>query len=338
MKSRQPNLDEIDSQAAAWVARRDAGLNEQDQRAFADWCAENPLHAEALRRFETTWLKLGRPRRTGVATTLRSELESRLRQRRRRRIMAGVALALLATGGWWGLRPPPSIQSPSTAALVHSAILSPVQRTLADGSRLELADGAAVQVNFTPEYRRVTLVQGEVHFSVAKDATRPFIVTAGGIEFRAIGTAFSVTLDATRVDLLVTEGRVTVEKPVPVQTAPPLSIGNLAAGEQLSVQVDHTAATPAPVVNVVAPAEIARLQAWRRPRVEFSGAPLSEVVAVLNRQQPRRIELGEPALAQVTLSGRFLAEDIEVFTALLESGFGIKADEQNGVLVLRRIR
>jgi ferric-dicitrate binding protein FerR (iron transport regulator) len=65
---------------------------------------------------------------------------------------------------------------------------------------------------------------------------------------------------------------------------------------------------------------------------------LSEVVAVLNRQQPRRIELGEPALAQVTLSGRFLAEDIEVFTALLESGFGIKADEQNGVLVLRRIR
>lgn len=342
MTTRPPNLEEIDAAAAAWVARRDAGLNAAEQRTFAVWCAENPLHAEALRRFEATWEALGRPRRTGVAATLRSELDSRLTRRRWWRAAAAVAgLILVAAGTWW-LRPPAPASGTPAPALVRSRIMTPEQRTLSDGSRLELSEGAEVAVSFTPDARRLRLVRGEAHFSVVKDLARPFIVTAGGVEFRAVGTAFSVTLDPARVELLVTEGRVAVEATAAPQVAAATPLGTVDAGERLALPVAPAAAAapraPVPAVETVAPEEIARRQAWRRPRVEFSGAPLSEVVAVLNRQQPRRIELGDPTLAAVPLSGRFQADDLEVFTALLESGFDIAAEDRGGVLVLRRTR
>lgn len=340
MKSRPPTLSEIDAAAATWVARRDAGLTAAEQQAFAAWCAENPLHAEALRRFESTWAALGRPRRTGVSTTLRSELDVRLRRRRHRRLATAAMIIGLLAGGTWLLRPPPAPDIPPARSLARSAIVTPRQTTLADGSRLEFSEGADVVVSFTAVERRVRLVKGEVHFAVAKDVTRPFIVSAGGIEFRAVGTAFSVTLDPARVEILVTEGRVAVEQAVASRTNDPSSLGNVNAGQRLALHVAAAAAMTPPVsaVESVDPEEIARRQAWRRPRVEFSGAPLSEVVEVLNRHQPRRIEIGDPLLARVTLSGRFQADDIEVFTALLESGFGIRCEDRNGVLVLWRDR
>ena len=43
-----------------------------------------------------------------------------------------------------------------------------------------------------PLAREVTLTRGEAWFKVAHDKTRPFIVSAGRIRVRAVGTAFSV--------------------------------------------------------------------------------------------------------------------------------------------------
>jgi transmembrane sensor len=60
--------------------------------------------------------------------------------------------------------------------------------------------------------RRVILQRGEAHFEVTKNPQRPFLVTAAGIDIRAVGTAFGVQLGTTAVEVLVTEGRVSVEK------------------------------------------------------------------------------------------------------------------------------
>src|SRR5581483_9214616 len=84
------------------------------------------------------------------------------------------------------------------------------RQTLADGSVVELNGNTQVQVAYSPAERRVRLVQGEAHFTVAKNKRRPFWVEAQGVSVRAVGTAFNVRLDPQRVDVLVTEGRVPV--------------------------------------------------------------------------------------------------------------------------------
>ena len=54
------------------------------------------------------------------------------------------------------------------------------------------------------------LVRGEAHFVVAADASRPFVVSAGAVSVRAVGTEFVVRYSAREIGVLVTEGRVAV--------------------------------------------------------------------------------------------------------------------------------
>jgi transmembrane sensor len=350
MRRHATTLDEIDALAAEWVARRDAGLAPHEQADFERWCAASVLHAEALTRLELTWVALGRPRRTGGQGELRRELGAVTRRRRQRRAVGvAAALGVLALGAaWWRSVPPAAdiLPVPLGRTIVHE----PARETLPDGSVVGRAVGAEFRVDFSDATRRVTLQRGEVHFSVVKDPARPFVVVAGGVEVRAVGTAFSVQLGRAQVEVLVTEGQVAVERSTdlsgprdqgPGATGQHESLAPvyLDAGKSLVIEValQPVAATP-PAVQTVAPAQIAERLAWLNPRVEFSGAPLSEVVTVLNRYNATRFTLGDPVLAGVPLSGLFRADDPETFTRLLETGFGITSERRGDEVVLRKGR
>ncbi|MGH7956227.1 MAG: FecR family protein [Opitutaceae bacterium] len=86
------------------------------------------------------------------------------------------------------------------------------RQTLADGSVVELNAGADILVDFSPARRSVRLVRSEAHFAVATDATRPFVVSAGGVEVRAVGTEFAVRFGSQEIAVLVTEGQVAVAR------------------------------------------------------------------------------------------------------------------------------
>jgi transmembrane sensor len=351
MSRTAPTLEAIDAAAARWVARRDAGLSEAEQGQFAQWCAESPLHAEAIARFEGLWSSLGRPRRTGVAPVLQSEMDQLRRQQRRRRTRLGAAAAagavLLMAGSWLAVRSTLPGRVTPVAAVAHTTLLAPERRELPDGSQVDLRSGSEIELDFTTARRRILLRRGEAHFVVAKNPDRPFIVSAGGIEVRAVGTVFSVQLGVSQVEVLVTEGRVAVEKPAagaprteadPTTPTLPVDREPLAfvdAGNRLEVEVALQPVAP-PEVQPVAQAEMSKRLAWRTPQVEFSGAPLSEVILVLNRYQQTPFVLGDAGLAGVSVSGLFRADDTEVFIGLLRAGFGIAAEPQDGRIVLRK--
>jgi hypothetical protein len=114
--------------------------------------------------------------------------------------------------------------------------------------------------------------------------------------------------------------------------ATPVEAGN-------RVVMDRTVAPASgsslPVVTVE-PSEIASRLAWRSPRVEFSGAPLAEVVALLNRCNEVKFVIEDPALASMTLSGLFRASDTDAFVRMLEAGFGVQAHRREQQIILRR--
>lgn len=99
----------------------------------------------------------------------------------------------------------------ATPAIANSATLvQPAGQTLADGSTAELKADAEIRVEYGQEYRRVTLVRGEAHFTAAKDATRPIVARAGDVDVCAVGTAFAVQFATSKVDVIVTDGTVRV--------------------------------------------------------------------------------------------------------------------------------
>jgi transmembrane sensor len=337
-----PTLAEIDVAASDWVIRRNFGLTAGERVELARWQAADPRHAEAFTRHAEAWAMLDRPRSAGKGDLIVRELGARAIKRRRRRVGATAgAVGLLCVIGltWQGWRPLSQTRDASTAS---ATVLLPEKRSLPDGSVVELKTGAQIEVDFSGVLRRVALRSGEAHFEVAKNPERPFVVTAGGVEVRAVGTAFAVQLGKTIVEVLVTEGRVAVERPVHARGAGPAiaaasdaprDITTLNAGSRVVVELASQSATPQ--TNSLTSAQLAHRLAWRAPRLEFSETPLAEAVALMNRYSTVRIEIADPALARMRVNGLFRADNTDPFIRLLEASFDAKAERSGDTIVLK---
>lgn len=339
-------LDQIDATAAAWVGRRDGGLTQSEQRELENWCVADRRHREALGRFDHAWSELSRPRRTGSTATLARELSALKRGRRRQWVKAtGVGLTAGLIVGLMGGLPRSPFATREVPAETTAVILMPERRTLTDGSVVEFPAGAEIVVQFTDAVRRVSLTRGEAHFQVAKNPARPFVVEAGGVEVRAVGTAFAVQMARAKVEVLVTEGSVTVDPVLPVSNASsPASEfsrprATVTAGNRVvvDVEISQRPALPTPVV-AVPESEIAERLAWRSPQVEFSGTPLSDVVRLLNRHNPVQFVIDDPRLGATALSGRFRIDDPAAFIRMLETGFGVSVEARGQQVFLRKRR
>jgi transmembrane sensor len=331
--------DPLEAAAAAWLSRLDRGLTAAEQDDYLQWRQQDPRHAAAVARLERAWVGLDRlsawrPTHSPQPNPDLLATPSPVRRRfgvRRWVAAAAAVTVLVATGavGWFAAAPRPASLPPSSIGEAGAA-----RRVLEDGSVVDLNRGAEVGIAFSPEERRVLLVRGEAYFTVAKNPARPFIVQAGSVSIRAVGTAFNVRLAPDSVEVLVTEGRVEVAPPV-AESAPAADRAPMVgAGERLFIETGPRAAPPR--VDPVSTAQVAAALAWQVRRLDFVDTPLSEALVEFNRQSPIPLVLGERDLGEMRLGGSFRADNLEGFLRLLEGGFGIRVERQPDRLILRR--
>lgn len=334
-----PSPSDATEAASRWLARRDRGLTAAEQDAYLEWLRADPRHSAAIASLEKSWGALDalaewRPAHSGQPNP---DLLARRRPAHRWRhpmflgALAAAAALVVAFVVFKAVRggPTPSVR----------VIPSPERLSLVDGSVVELNHGGKIQTAFTAETRRVRLVRGEAHFTVAKNPARPFIVEAGGVTVRAVGTAFDVRHAEGAVEVLVTEGKVHVERPAPPSEsqvpAPAPMATPLVAGERAVVDTTRPAAAPA--VAVVSASDIARALAWQGVRLEFESLPLAEVVAEFNLRNRQQLVIGDAATGRLRVGGSFRADNVDAFVRLLEASFGVIAERRaDGSLLLRR--
>lgn len=282
------------------------------------------------------------PGRAATADAVCAAVERRVRQRRQLRRRAGAAvaaLALLAVASTTWFR---SQSSPAAPALATSATLTqPTRQLLTDGSQIELNGDAQVRVEFSPAIRRVTIVRGEAHFDVAHDTARPFVVVAGEVSVRAVGTAFSVRLAPRDVNVLVTDGRVAVDRATIDPVAEPVQpLAFVSKGAAVAVAPENLVPNaPVPVVVAVSDPELSERLAWRVPRLEFNDTPLREAVVLFNRHGNVHLSLGTPRLGELRVSGVVRADNSAALLQLLRADYGVEAQRLGeGEIVLSRPR
>jgi transmembrane sensor len=274
----------------------------------------------------------------GATADVLRAMEDRLARRRqqRRRVLGGAGLALLLAGVWGYV---PAERGATGAGRPSSVVVNaPATRLLADGSVVELGPGATLQEFFTADLRRIVLTDGEAHFAVARNPGRPFVVAVGGIEVRAVGTAFAVQVRREAVAVVVTEGRVTINRspaasggPAPEAAAP---LAALEAGRSAVVDVAGGVRPPTAAVASLSAAEMADRLAWRVPTIEFSGTPLAEALPMINRHVPVPLVLGDRALRQIRLSGVLRADNVETLLLLLEEEHGVRATRRGDTAIV----
>ncbi|MGH7944915.1 MAG: FecR family protein [Opitutaceae bacterium] len=373
----------IRREAAEWLALREArGFILSEHAAFAEWCAADPRHAAVFSEVESAWRTFDRlaayphsadladdPDLLAASPQWRSPSPGpRLPAAGWRAVQSGLlaaaAACVVALVLWlrpWG---PLQITDASPADIVQ---VVPNLLRLPDGSTVELNAGSNVIEAFTVEERRVRLVHGEAHFTVAKNAERPFIVEAAGVAVRAVGTAFNVRLDPANVEVVVTEGTVRIDAPSPAtETASSLSSREPRLADGKSTQVDSPSSrmtTPTvlvanqraliptlplaesvqPVVETLSVLEIDRVLAWQSSRFVFDDLPLADVVAHFNRhaagqKAPHRVTVRDAQLGGLRISGRVRSDNLQNFIEVLESTFGVVAERgRDGEIVLRHV-
>ena len=342
-----PSSAAIEDAAITWLTERDDGFSPTREREFAQWLRADPRHAATVARLEQTLGLLGElpafrseintafDRAALVvafppATAEQPTLAPAPRRWSRTFAWAGLAAALAFGSflGWHALRPPATIHYTTTVAGYERARLD-------DGSTLELNAASAARVQFTAAERRVELTNGEAHFAVAHDTARPFIVNAGGIAVRAVGTAFNVRYtDAGAIEVTVTEGKVRVGQSGPAsssaESAPLVSAG------QRMVLPRHA---PPPTVEQVDPAALRAALAWQSRLADFAEAPLADVIARFNTRSRIQLFLADETLADRRIGGTFALDESEAFVRLLERDGEIIGERRGETEIhLRRAR
>ena len=310
----QENARAVADQAAEWATRIDSGsVDPGTDESLRRWLEADPRRGGALLRAEAALSFIDRGRAlAGVVP----KLDARPIWIRRKLMFAGAALAA-------GLAAvvvlmPTSHQYGTTLGEVR-------QVPLTDGSVIAINTQSAVEIAMHPNVREVTLTRGEAWFLVAHDRMRPFVVSAGRVRVRAVGTAFSVRRHEGGADVQVTEGMVETwtvgEEDRRVQVA---------AGSRAYV-AEYEPPTP-----IRASADIERSLAWREGQIVLEGETLDEAVAQFNRYNARKLMISDPGLAKERLVGQFRATQPLNFAAAVATTLGATVVEEGDIIRLSR--
>lgn len=359
-----PRENAIRQAAARWTVRRDRGLSAAESIEYELWLAADPRHRTAMARTGDAWGRLDRM----PENLAQRVLEQGRRRRRWWRIATGagslaaaaaIALLFFSVGDIQpGKVPPRAGDSPTALQAAGPRLVA-----LADGTEVRLNAGSEIVERFAAAERGVELTRGEAHFTVTKDPARPFVVTAGGLRVRAVGTAFNVSRVETRTEVLVTEGRVAllterttgeaggqrseargqksdVRDPSGSSEGAQQIVAELGAGQRAVVTMPLPGAereAPEVAIARVDAAEISQALAWQENLLRLGGATLAEIAAEFERRTGHRVVLADPALGQVRLGGRFRADDAEGFAKLLTSMLDVDVERAaDGTIVLRK--
>ncbi|UBB27316.1 FecR domain-containing protein [Pseudoxanthomonas japonensis] len=337
--------DSADEAAARWSEiLRDAPDQPRLREGFDAWHARSPENAAAWRRIQAAnhWVRTlsDSPEMQSLRReTLARVAEGRLRSSRRWRRLSIAASLLLLTGvGLIALRPEATrgLFSGAGDTLAGNVYQTGVgQRsvvTMDDGSVVTLNTDSRLSVHYRADVRAVTLERGQALFKVAKDRSRPFVVTADGKRVTALGTEFDVRVGERLFEVTLLEGRVGVAPAQGVAPSPAnaATLAELHPGQQF-VATDGSR----PVVRV---ADVGRVVSWRTGQIVFDNERLDAAIAEVNRYSRRKVVLGDPQLASLKISGAFNAGDTHTFVEALTNYFPIQRDPREDERVVLESR
>jgi ferric-dicitrate binding protein FerR (iron transport regulator) len=229
-------------------------------------------------------------------------------------VIGGTALGVLL------LRRDP----PAAAGAMRVATTTPGQRArfrLPDGTQVVL--GVASVLRYPREFRdgsRDLSLEGEAYFEVVHDERRPFVVWAGDLVAKDLGTQFTIRAypEDTRARVVVREGRVSIRAAAGATSGPervvaPGQLGRLSGGGE----------------PVVEQADTAAWFAWTEGRLVFANTPLGEAVKQIERWRDVEIRLAPTGIGKRQFTTSFGDEPTLAILQVIGTGLRL-AVEQTG--------
>lgn len=288
-------------QAAEWYAQLAGAPDDRAlQGAWQQWLTDDQAHRQAWRFVEQVSQRFA-PLQQDVEQA--DQTLSRLRQgdQSRRRVLRGMAgLSGLGVLGWLSWQGNVRDTWQTWQADYRTGTGEIREQLLADGSRIWLNSGSALDVRFDDQQRSLYLYSGEVLISTGNDARPLRLYTAQG-SLQPLGTRFSVQREDRQTRLSVYEGRVLA------RCADSQQQQEIPAGQSLSFDAHALSAqTPA----------LATRESWSRNVLLTSGMDLSSFIAELSRHRHGYLGIA-PQVAHLNIMGAYPLHDTDLALDML---------------------
>lgn len=188
-----------------------------------------------------------------------------------------------------------------------------------------LPDGSVIQLNKNSNIRysgRTVYLNGEAFFKVIHNKSRPFIVHAGDVSITDIGTAFNVRTTAGKVEVIVENGIVRVQRK---------------AGSVLVKQKEMILVRPGSSLLQPEASNDLLYQYYRTGEFVNDHTPLGRLVKVLNEAYGSDIRIEGKDLADLPVTATFKKESLDkILQVLLLTTPEIHRINRGNTIVLTR--
>lgn len=269
------------------------------REALARWRAAHPDHEAAYGTARAGWDATCADALRGDVPVPPSQQE-RLRAGRRKALsVLGLGALLLGTGAlarWHWRQPLHALALATERGQIRTT-------TLPDGSGLALDARTRLRIALYRDRREAWLDEGEARFSVAADASRPFVVVTPFGRVRVLGTVFTVEARHERMRVAVSQGRVAVWAGALPSGGVPAALDEPA---DTVLGVGQAVLAEGGALGAVHAVQAGQVGAWRQGWLVFDNTALTEAVARWNDYLAAPLHLAdEPALRDLRLTGSF---------------------------------
>ena len=271
-------------------------MPQEVQQAFGDWLRDPEARTEKEQTLETYWERLEAAERPGRDRKLARLHEAIRREesfRRRslwRKVAAAAAVVLLAVG----------VNYFAAQGYLRSRVQTNIVPSAHDKGEYVLPDGTRIWLNAGSVLRyygdlsgrkRVVELTGEAFFKVRRDEKRPFILKADDMNIEVLGTEFDFInyAEFSTTEVILCSGSVRAfggRLPRPVILKP---------GERLAYSKKDGRISLSQVTAL-------NYSQWMNGELSFDNAPLSDIIANLQRWYAVEIDCPEEWARQVRMS------------------------------------
>jgi transmembrane sensor len=304
-----PISDKVADEAAAWVTLfMSSQATSTDHLRLQAWRDAHPDHERAWQHIEAVSARM-RTLDTAVSRTLSSVVVQP--SAGRRATLALVCLGIAGAAGFAGTR---TQTWQEVRAHYRTAKGERREWTLEDDTRLTLNTDSAVNVDYSGDVRRITLVAGEILVQSGHRATtgvpetRRLMVSTRYGDVEALGTRFSVRDEDGRASVVVFEHRVRVSPQAD-------SASVIVAAGQRTVLTQETVSAPQ-VADPLA-------DAWAKGQLIAVNMRLADFIEELGRYRTGVVRC-DPAVADLRFSGVFPLDDPEKIVAMLPGSLPVQ--------------
>lgn len=333
----------IEDQAAEWALKIEDGLTASQEKDLEAWVEKHPDAETQLARFRKSWkrFEILDPQHFGLESLDTDEKPTDYDKRfsAKKWLWAlGVAAAIALFGIGLTLNERENralVQSLDTFRYVEGDFYE-----LEDGSTLDLNEGAEVVSKYSNDRREFWVKSGEAYFTVAKDPDRPFDVYAGETRLRALGTQFNVKFYDSAVEVLVTEGIVSLSvsksetKDAANQNTDTDQPHKKLVRNQKAVVHQSADFQNNYIVEEIKEEEVSEILLWKPVTLKFDSTPLSEVVASFNRYNSDQLVIADERIESLQIVATFRSNKLEGFINLLQATSNIVAERKENSIIL----